>query len=116
MTEQPAGEDDVPAESPNQPPGQPRVPLTGPPLMVRRLVFTTVLLLVAASVAVAIVVDFRAGGYVLAAAGVVGGVARAVLPDYLCLGLLVRSRRQDAVTLLLLGIAVAVTARSVPNS
>ena len=51
----------------------------------RRLAFTAVLLVVAPSVAVTVLVDFRLGGYVLAAAlgaggGVPGGAARAVLP------------------------------------
>jgi Protein of unknown function (DUF3017) len=86
----------------------------GPSLPVRRAVFAVVLLLVALSLPVTILVGFRIGGYVLALAALLGGTARAVLPDYLCLGLLVRSRQQDVVTLLGLGIAVAVAARIVP--
>jgi hypothetical protein len=62
-----------------------------------------------------LLVDFRAGGYILALALLVGGTARALLPDYLTLGLLVRSRQQDVATLLALGIAVAVMARLVPG-
>jgi Protein of unknown function (DUF3017) len=77
-------------------------------------VFAVVLLLVALSLPVTILVGFRIGGYVLALAALLGGTARALLPDYLCLGLLVRSRQQDVATLLGLGIAVAVAARIVP--
>jgi hypothetical protein len=86
-----------------------------PPLLVRRAVFIIVLLLVVASVVVTLAADFRAGGYVLAGALLFGGTARAVLPDYLCLGLLVRSRQQDVVTLYLLGFVVATLARVLPG-
>jgi hypothetical protein len=86
----------------------------GPSLPVRRAAFAVVLFLVACSLPVSVLVGFRVGGYVLALAALVGGTARAVLPDYLCLGLLVRSRQQDVATLFVLGIAVAIAARSVP--
>jgi hypothetical protein len=88
---------------------------TGPPLLVRRAVFIGVLALVAGSVLVTWFVNFRAGGWVLSSAAVLGAVARAVLPEYLCLGLLVRSRRQDVVTLLVIGVALAVSVGIVPN-
>jgi hypothetical protein len=102
---------------PEQPPVAPlaRPVLTGPPLIVRRAVFIIVLALVALSVLVTIALDFRLGGYVLAAALLFGAVARAVLPEYLCLGLLVRSRRQDVITLLILGVAMSVSASVVPG-
>jgi hypothetical protein len=99
-------------------PPAPEVPppdRTGPPLLVRRAVFIGVLGLVAASVAVTLLVGFRPGGYVLASAALSGAVARAVLPEYLCLGLLVRSRRQDVVTLLVLGVALLASVSTVPG-
>jgi hypothetical protein len=86
----------------------------GPSLPVRRAVFAVVLLLVALSLPVTVLIGFRIGGYVLALAAIFGGTARALLPDYLCLGLLVRSRRQDVATLLGLGLALAIAARIVP--
>jgi Protein of unknown function (DUF3017) len=87
----------------------------GPSLPIRRAAFAAVLTLVAASVLATFVLDARAGGYILALALLVGGTARALLPDYLTLGLLVRSRQQDVATLLALGVAVAVMARLVPS-
>jgi hypothetical protein len=89
--------------------------MEGPSLPVRRVAFAVVLLLVAASLPVTFLAGPRDGGYVLALAALVGGVARAVLPDYLCLGLLVRSRQQDAFTMFLLAVAVAVAARILPG-
>ena len=89
--------------------------MDGPSLPARRAAFFVVLLLTACSLPATLFVDFRAGGVVLALAAVVGGTARAVLPDYLCLGLLVRSRQQDVLTLYLLGAAVAVLALNVPG-
>jgi hypothetical protein len=89
--------------------------MEGPSLPVRRVAFAIVLLLVASSLPVTMVIGFRTGGYLLALAALFGGVARAVLPDYLCLGLLVRSRQQDVVTLFVLGISLAVAARIVPG-
>lgn len=88
----------------------------GPSLPARRAVFAVVLLLVAASLPTTIFVDFRAGGLVLASAALFGATARAVLPDYLCLGLLVRSRQQDVLTLFVLGLAVAGSALNVPGA
>jgi len=85
-----------------------------PPLIVRRLVFIVVLVIVAASVVVTVLVGFRAGGYTLAFALFLASAARALLPAEYCLGLLVRSRRLDAATTLLLGVAVAVVAAIVP--
>jgi hypothetical protein len=96
-------------------PSPPQPAPTGPPLLVRRAVFIGVLTLVAASVVVTLLVGFRPGGYVLASAGLAGAAARAVLPEYLCLGLLVRSRRQDVVTLLVIGIALTVSVTTVPG-
>jgi hypothetical protein len=71
--------------------------------------------MVAASVAVTALVDFRLGGYVLGAALLLASVARTVLPPEYCLGLLVRSRRFDATITLVLAVAVAVTAKVVPS-
>lgn len=87
----------------------------GPSLPVRRAAFAVVLLLVAVSLPLTMLFGFKVGGETLALAAVVGGVCRAVLPDYLCLGLLVRSRQQDTVTLLLLAAAVAVATWIVPG-
>jgi hypothetical protein len=86
----------------------------GPSLPVRRAAFLIVLLLVACSLPATLVVGFQVGGYVLALAALFGATARAVLPDYLCLGLLVRSRQQDVATMLLLGLALAVVGYYVP--
>ena len=91
------------------------LPVEGPSLPTRRAAFFVVLLLVACSLPATLLVDFRVGGYVLALAAILGGTARALLPDYLCLGLLVRSRQQDVVTLYALGAAVAVAAFYVPG-
>jgi F0F1-type ATP synthase assembly protein I len=89
--------------------------MDGPSLPVRRAAFLVVLLLVACSLPVTLLLGFRIGGYVLALAALAGGTARALLPDYLCLGLLVRSRQQDAATMFLLGVALAIAASSVPG-
>ncbi len=88
--------------------------MEGPSLPVRRAAFIAVLTLVALSVLATLFVNFRAGGYLLALALLSGGTARALLPDYLTLGLLVRSRQQDVITLFVLGILVAVMAGLVP--
>jgi len=87
----------------------------GPSLPVRRIAFLVVLLLVAAALPLSMLINFQVGGYALALAAVVGGTARAVLPANLCLGLLVRSRQQDVLTLYSLGIAIAVLAWKVPG-
>jgi hypothetical protein len=87
----------------------------GPSLPTRRAAFAVVLLLVACSLPATLLIDFRVGGLVLALAALVGGTARAVLPDYLCLGLLVRSRQQDVFTLYALAAAVTVAALNVPG-
>jgi hypothetical protein len=81
----------------------------------RRVAFVGVLFLVAFSVLLTVCVDFRVGGYVLAAALVIAAVLRATLPATYCLGLLVRSRRQDVTTDLVLAVVVAVLARTVPG-
>jgi hypothetical protein len=87
----------------------------GPSLPTRRAAFAGVLFLVACSLPATLLFDFRIGGCVLALAALFGGTARALLPDYLCLGLLVRSRQQDVITLYVLGAAVAVAALNVPG-
>lgn len=89
--------------------------MEGPSLPTRRAAFFVVLLLVACSLPITLLFDFRVGGCVLALAAFVGGSARALLPDYLCLGLLVRSRQQDVVTLFALGVAVAIASLNVPS-
>ena len=89
--------------------------MEGPSLPARRAAFAVVLLLVAGSLPATLMFDFRVGGCVLALAALFGGTARATLPDYLCLGLLVRSRQQDVVTLFGLGAALAVAALNVPG-
>jgi hypothetical protein len=91
------------------------IAMEGPSLPVRRAAFAVVLFLVACSLPLTLLIGFRAGGTALALAAIFGGLARAVLPDYLCLGLLVRSRQQDVVTLFALGVAVALFAWKVPT-
>ncbi|HVN11736.1 MAG TPA: DUF3017 domain-containing protein [Kineosporiaceae bacterium] len=81
----------------------------------RRVAFTLVLVVLALSVAVTVVVDFRAGGYVLAASLGLAALFRAVLPERYCLGLLVRTRRMDVTAAVVLAVAVAVLAGIVPN-
>jgi DUF3017 family protein len=80
----------------------------------RRIAFTVVLLTVLASVIVTVLVDFRAGGYVLAGACVLAASFRAGLPEQYCLGLLVRSRRVDVTTAVVLAVAVGALAGVVP--
>jgi hypothetical protein len=82
---------------------------------VRRLAFTVVLLVVAASVVTTLLVDFRLGGYVLAAALALSAGFRAGLPERYCLGLLVRSRRLDVAAAAVLAVGVAVLANAVPS-
>ena len=89
--------------------------IEGPSLPTRRAAFAVVLLLVAVSVPATLLIGFRIGAYVLSLALLVGASARALLPDYLTLGLLVRSRQQDVATLVLLAVGVAVLARVVPG-
>jgi hypothetical protein len=81
----------------------------------RRLAFVVVLLVLAASILVTWRVDFRLGGYLLAAALGLAAVMRALLPDRLCLGLLVRSRRMDTTVAAILAVAVAFTVSIVPG-
>ena len=81
----------------------------------RRVAFTIVLVVLAASVAVTVFVDFRAGGYVLATSLGLAALFRAVLPERYCLGLLVRTRRLDVTMAAVLAVAVAVLAGIVPN-
>lgn len=80
----------------------------------KRLAFVVVLLVMASSVVVAALVDWRTGGYVLAFALALAAVIRATLPDRYCLGLLVRGRRMDVTMATLFAIAIAVTATVVP--
>ena len=80
----------------------------------RRIAFTVVLLTVLASVIVTVLVDFRVGGYVLAGACVLAASFRAALPEQYCLGLLVRSRRIDVTTAVVLAVAVGALAGVVP--
>ncbi len=81
----------------------------------RRIAFVVVLLLAAASVLVTVLDDFRRGGYVLAGALGLAALLRAVLPERLCLGLLVRSRRLDVTAAAVLAVGVAFTASIVPG-
>lgn len=80
----------------------------------RRLAFTAVLLVLAASVAVTVRYSVRGGGYLLAASLGLAALFRAVLPEQYSLGLLVRTRRIDVTTALVLAVAVAVVAGIVP--
>jgi hypothetical protein len=80
----------------------------------RRIAFLSVLLVAAASVVVTVAVDFRLGGYTLAAALLLAAVIRAAVPEKYCLGLLVRSRRLDVLFDAGLAVAVFVAAHIVP--
>jgi hypothetical protein len=102
-----------PVQGPPEPP--PPGPLR-PPLVVRRLAFTVVLLVVAASAVVTVTLGFRPGGYVLAGALGLATLARLVLPESLCLGLLVRSRRLDVTITLVLALAVLVSTATAPGA
>jgi len=84
-----------------------------PPM--RRLAFVVVLAVMALSVLLTVTVDFRLGGYVLATALALAAVLRAFLPAKYCLGLLVRSRRQDVLIATLFAVSVAVLAATVPD-
>jgi hypothetical protein len=90
-------------------------PPLSPSLVVRRLMFVGVLVVAALSVPVTVLVDFRAGAGVLAAALLMSSLARALLPAEYCLGLLVRSRRVDVLTSFVLAVAVFVCAWIVPS-
>lgn len=81
----------------------------------RRIAFVAVLVMAALSVVVTVTVDFRVGGYVLAAALAMAAVMRAALPEKYCLGLLVRRRRTDVTIDALLAVAVFVGAHIVPR-
>jgi hypothetical protein len=81
----------------------------------RRIAFVAVLAVMASSVLVTALVDFRVGGYILAGALALAAGMRAALPEKYCLGLLVRSRRVDIVVAAVLALAVFVTARIVPG-
>ena len=81
----------------------------------RRIAFSAVLAVMAASVLVTVVGDWRRGGYVLAGALLLAAVLRAALPEKYCLGLLVRSRRIDVVMAATLAVAVALVAGIVPD-
>ena len=82
---------------------------------VRRVAFVLVLLVAALSVLVSAAGYFRLGGYVLAASLVLAALLRGTLPARYCLGLLIRSRRIDVVTMLVFAAAVGGMARSVPS-
>jgi hypothetical protein len=81
----------------------------------RRLAFTAVLVVVAVSMVATLTVDFRLGGYLLAGALALAAAFRAALPERYCLGLLVRSRRLDVATAVVLAVGVAVLANVVPS-
>ncbi len=81
----------------------------------RRLAFVAVLVVTASVVPVTLLVGFREGGYLLAAALATAAVMRAVLPDRYCLGLLVRTRAVDVTVAGLLAVGVAVTTGLVPG-
>ncbi len=80
----------------------------------RRIAFVAVLFTLGLSVLVTWLVDFRLGGYLLAASAGLAAVLRAALPDRYCLGLLVRSRRMDVIVAALFAVAVGVLAAIVP--
>jgi hypothetical protein len=82
---------------------------------VRRVAFVLVLLVAGAAVVVTAFGMFRLGGYILALSLVLSALLRGVLPARYCLGMLIRSRNIDVVTMLVLAVAVGGLARSVPG-
>ena len=81
----------------------------------RRIAFVVVLGVVALSVLATVTWSFRLGGYLLGAALLLAATMRLVLPAKYCLGLLVRSRRLDVLTAVVLGVAVLVVVYLVPD-
>ena len=81
----------------------------------RELPAGLVLLAVAAGIAVASLVDWRAGCYVVGVALLVAAGLRTSLPERAAGLLAVRSRGLDAALLLLLGTGVLLLANSVPT-
>lgn len=82
---------------------------------IRRVAFVVVLLVAAASVLVTVLVNFRLGGYTLAAALALAAIMRATMPEKYCLGLLVRSRRVDVAIDAAFAAAVFLGAQVVPG-
>jgi hypothetical protein len=80
----------------------------------RRIAFVTVLLAAGVAVVASVLVGFRAGGYLLAAALGLAALLRAFLPAKYCLGLLVRSRQIDVTVAVLLAVSLAAITRIVP--
>jgi hypothetical protein len=67
------------------------------------------------SILACVFVGFTVGGYLLSATLVVAAVFRLTLPPEYCLGLIVRSRRTDVITCLVLAVSLALSARAVPG-
>lgn len=82
--------------------------------LTRELPLLTVLTVVAAGLVLGVVERWRVGAVVLAAAVVLAGALRLLLPARRAGLLVVRSRRLDVTVLLVLGAALLVLASSVP--
>jgi hypothetical protein len=79
------------------------------------MAFVSVLTVTACSVLVTVLVDFRDGGYLLATALGMAAVLRTTLPPKYCLGLLIRNRHTDVITMAALAVAVAISVSVVPG-
>jgi hypothetical protein len=82
----------------------------------RQLPLTTVLLVVAAGLALGAAGHWRPGAWVIGAGVLLAGVLRLVLPARRAGLLAVRSRRLDATLLLGLGAALSLLASAVPEA
>jgi hypothetical protein len=80
-----------------------------------RVAFVEVVVLMVLSVLACVFFGFAVGGYALAGTLVVAAVFRLTLPPEYCLGLIVRSRRTDVITCLILAVSLVLSASSVPG-
>ena len=80
-----------------------------------RFAFVLVIVLMVLSILACALVGFTVGGYALAATLTIAAFFRLTLPPEYCLGLIVRSRRTDVATCLLLAVSLALLAGSVPG-
>jgi hypothetical protein len=80
-----------------------------------RFAFVVVIALMLLSILACVLIGFTVGGYALAATLTVAALFRLTLAPEYCLGLIVRSRRTDVITCLVLAVSLAFLAGSVPG-
>lgn len=80
-----------------------------------RFAFVVVVVLMLLSILACILFGFTVGGYALAATLTIAALFRLSLAPEYCLGLIVRSRRTDVITCLVLAVSLTLLARSVPG-